>query len=100
MVLFVSYILGEPFNVFLFYMHRLLRTTPTLAATILFQVSFFEHMGDGPIWKSVLVKSVVPNCEKNWWSSLLYINNYYKLSERVCLSNMHLKCRFQKCRHL
>ncbi|XP_077982994.1 nose resistant to fluoxetine protein 6-like [Glandiceps talaboti] len=58
---------------FKFYFHRYWRLTPTVAMTILIWMFIQPWMGQGPLWHNMLPK---PNCEKYWWSTLLYINNF------------------------
>lgn len=62
-------------NVLRFYVHRYLRLTPLLAVVILFTVSLFRFLGNGPFWFST--PSIVGgSCEQYWWSALLHIQNY------------------------
>lgn len=52
------------------------RTTPSLAIMILVYATWYIKIGDGPLWN----RTVAPwkqFCVENWWSTLLYINNYY-----------------------
>ncbi|XP_053612528.1 O-acyltransferase like protein-like [Plodia interpunctella] len=62
-------------NVHLFYLNRLLRLFPVLAAVILLQVSLFSRMTDGPYWQEVARHT--HNCRVYWWSTLLYFQNFY-----------------------
>ena len=67
------------FPVIMYYVHRFLRLTPTYAVVLFFYWFLTVHMTDGPNYRvgagvdSVLYK----NCEKYWWTNLLYINNLY-----------------------
>ncbi|XP_026315718.1 uncharacterized protein LOC113227060 [Hyposmocoma kahamanoa] len=60
----------------LFYLHRLLRMFPLLAATILLHVGVIHYIHDGPNWLTVAV--VTQQCRINWWSTLLYVHNYIR----------------------
>lgn len=51
------------------------RLTPTVAAMIAFETTWFVHMGRGPNWDFGVAEEY-RNCRKNWWTNLLYINNY------------------------
>nr|XP_006823298.1 PREDICTED: nose resistant to fluoxetine protein 6-like [Saccoglossus kowalevskii] len=51
-----------------------LRLTPTVAMAILVWMFILPWVGQGPMWFKMLPK---PYCEKYWWSTLLYINNFY-----------------------
>ncbi|XP_037294350.1 nose resistant to fluoxetine protein 6 [Manduca sexta] len=69
-------------NIHFFYILRLLRMLPLLAAMVLLQVSLLHHASDGPNWKKVA--SSVEYCNKFWWSALLHVQNYVNPLE-VCI---------------
>ncbi|XP_055303539.1 O-acyltransferase like protein-like [Sitodiplosis mosellana] len=56
------------------YLHRILRLIPLLAGTILFMVSLLRFCGSGPVWYES--DSYRTDCESNWRSTLLHIQNY------------------------
>lgn len=66
------------------YFHRYIRLTPLLAFCILFSMSLLRFMGDGPIWAST-VDFLGKQCERNWWSVLLYVQNYVNPKD-ICVS--------------
>ena len=56
-----------------FYIHRLLRLSPGYYFIVFFYFKVLPYVGSGPLW-------VLPgfhNCEKYWWTNILYINNFY-----------------------
>ncbi|XP_041984262.1 O-acyltransferase like protein-like [Aricia agestis] len=57
-----------------FYINRLLRMFPLLAALVLLEASVFHRVGDGPYWMTVA--SNTDKCRTFWWSTLLHIQNY------------------------
>jgi peptidoglycan/LPS O-acetylase OafA/YrhL len=65
-----------------FYLFRLLRLVPALAATILIYVSVVKYVTEGPVWHAVL-KQFLTNCENTWWTTLLFVNNFVKYDDRV-----------------
>ncbi|KAJ8922593.1 hypothetical protein NQ315_007623 [Exocentrus adspersus] len=67
----------------MFYLHRILRLTPTLAAMVLFYSTLLEYIGFGPFWAAVTF-IFQGACEENWWSTLLYIQNYVN-PDNMCL---------------
>ncbi|XP_047985388.1 nose resistant to fluoxetine protein 6-like [Leguminivora glycinivorella] len=71
-------------NIHLFYLHRLLRMFPLLAAVVLFQASLFHHSADGPNWPTL--SSSIQNCRDWWWSALLHVQNYVNVTE-ICLDH-------------
>ncbi|KAF2884302.1 hypothetical protein ILUMI_21864 [Ignelater luminosus] len=62
---------------------RYIRLTPSLLVTIAISSTWLYHLGRGPSWERI-VGDEVRRCRINWWSNLLYINNYYD-SEHMCL---------------
>ncbi|KAG7308959.1 hypothetical protein JYU34_006236 [Plutella xylostella] len=66
----------------LFYLHRLLRMFPLLAAAVLLQASLLHRLGDGPQWASMAW--AVQTCRSYWWSALLHIQNFTNVNE-MCL---------------
>ena len=66
-------------------MNTLFRLTPAYAYVILLSVGLFKYFGRGPYWLE-LVEALDINCENDWWSNLIYINNFYPTinSVRFC----------------
>ncbi|XP_054728349.1 nose resistant to fluoxetine protein 6-like [Anastrepha obliqua] len=71
-------------NVPMMYIHRYLRLTPVLAVAVLFYMSLFNYIGSGPIWKSFTVANEM--CDKTWWATILYVQNYAAPGE-MCLGH-------------
>ncbi|XP_075974565.1 nose resistant to fluoxetine protein 6-like [Anticarsia gemmatalis] len=69
-------------NLHLFYLNRLLRMFPLLAAGALLEASYLNHMTDGPNWSAVA--SQVNRCRTTWWSTLLHIQNYVN-PQQTCI---------------
>lgn len=74
---------GGKINIPLLYFHRYLRLTPLVFAAALVSMTLFRFLGDGPLWP-MLTHSIKDQCEKYWWSLLLYVQNYVNPSE-ICL---------------
>ena len=51
------------------------RLTPTVLVMIIFSIVFLPKIGSGPRWDSVS-SLTVKNCRTNWWSVLLYVQNF------------------------
>ncbi|KPI92898.1 Nose resistant to fluoxetine protein 6 [Papilio xuthus] len=70
-------------NLPIFYLSRLLRMFPILAAMILYLVSFHNRIADGPNWNTQAAN--VLTCRQYWWSALLHIQNWYN-PKSACLA--------------
>ncbi|XP_055380599.1 nose resistant to fluoxetine protein 6-like [Condylostylus longicornis] len=70
-------------NVPLMYLHRYIRLTPLVAILVLIMVSLYRYFGDGPYWNP---NHIIDLCERNWWSTLLYIHNYVHPGQ-MCLGH-------------
>ena len=61
------------FPFILFYVHRLIRLSPGYYLSVFIYFKVLQHVGSGPLWSYAEVRQ----CEKYWWTSILYINNFY-----------------------
>lgn len=59
------------------YFHRYIRLTPTILFVMLFVMTLFKYLGDGPLWNQYLEGSTY-ECKRTWWINLLYVQNYVK----------------------
>ncbi|XP_044254781.1 nose resistant to fluoxetine protein 6-like [Tribolium madens] len=71
------------FNLFLYYLHRYLRLTLPLAVIELIQMNLFKYLASGPIMP-VVSELFQKRCEDHWWLGLLYVQNYFSVSE-MCI---------------
>ena len=69
-----------------FYIHRYLRLTPVYAFVLFFTWALFIHLAEGPGFIAA-GQATGGNCQKYWWTNLLYINNFYpwKSAEGSCI---------------
>ena len=77
------------FSILMYYIHRYLRLTPTLAFVMFFAWFLTLHLANGPIYQQELgVDSPwYQSCEQYWWTNLLYINNLYPTeSSKGCIA--------------
>lgn len=63
-------------NFLLLYFHRYYRLIFPIIFLTMFGSLFFKYLGDGPIYKRNS-EAFFSNCEKYWWTNMLFINNYY-----------------------
>jgi len=61
-------------SLFKYYFHRFWRLTPTYMFVLLFFDKLMGFLGEGPYW---FFFQSNPQCDKYWWTNLLYINNFY-----------------------
>lgn len=52
------------------------------AFVIFYHATFFKYFGEGPMWKPI-VEPEVQDCRDNWWTNILYINNYVNVDHMV-----------------
>ncbi|XP_014477851.1 PREDICTED: nose resistant to fluoxetine protein 6-like isoform X2 [Dinoponera quadriceps] len=72
------------FNAIGLYVHRYVRLTPAYAMMIGFYATLFDKLGTGLHWDNWV--SVNKNsCQVNWWTNLLYINNYVNV-DNICMA--------------
>ncbi|XP_035658031.1 nose resistant to fluoxetine protein 6-like [Branchiostoma floridae] len=60
-----------------------LRLTPVYMFVLMLWMWVFPFMFSGPFWPQA-PNGLNPNCEDNWWTNLLYINNVVN-SDRGCM---------------
>ena len=61
---------------FLLYLHRVLRILPVMLIIIGIDYFLIPSINSSPTWK-YYKQSMVTDCDKNWWSNALFINNFY-----------------------
>ncbi|XP_066586140.1 O-acyltransferase like protein-like [Prorops nasuta] len=72
------------FDVIGLYVHRYMRVTPAYAMMIGLYATLFYKFGSGPHWNT-WVGVNRDFCKENWWTNLLYINNYVN-TPKMCMS--------------
>lgn len=76
------------------YLHRYLRVTPVLAATIFMFLTLQRYFGDGPFNKRTIALQS-PGCLEYWFAALLHIQNLVN-PDRICLAHTwYLSTDFQ-----
>ncbi|XP_046606179.1 nose resistant to fluoxetine protein 6-like [Neodiprion virginianus] len=68
---------------------RFLRLTPLYMLVVLFNATVMPMMGSGPYWEA-RVGFERDNCAKNWWTNLLYINNYVHPNKMCMFQSWYL----------
>ncbi|PSN45558.1 hypothetical protein C0J52_05790 [Blattella germanica] len=62
------------------------RVMPVLGMLVLFHSSNLHRFGSGPFFDFVAVKKGQEPCLKNWWSTLLFVQNYVNPLDRVSVA--------------
>jgi hypothetical protein len=53
---------------------------------VLLQLSLMDHLGTGPLWGTS--QNLTQFCEENWWSALIFVQNYVSGNRMVRTSDM------------
>ena len=56
-----------------FYAHRLFRLSPGYYFIVFLYFKMLPRVGSGPVW----LLANFDDCDKYWWTNILYINNFY-----------------------
>ncbi|XP_054271530.1 nose resistant to fluoxetine protein 6-like [Macrosteles quadrilineatus] len=76
------------------YVHRYLRLTPAYGLMIVVTATWLYRTGDGPLWDR-LVGGAKNDCTQNWWTGLLYINNYVNPNSNCMMQSWYLAADMQ-----
>ena len=58
------------------------RLLPLYASVILITIAYSNYLGTGP-FNTFYTKDRENPCDKNWWTNLLYVNNFFKMEDMV-----------------
>jgi peptidoglycan/LPS O-acetylase OafA/YrhL len=58
------------------YFHRFWRIVPAVAFSMFFVVTLMPYMANGPLWWNIERSERLDDCYDNWWTVLLFINNF------------------------
>ncbi|XP_025420912.1 O-acyltransferase like protein-like, partial [Sipha flava] len=83
-------------NVLLILFLRWCRLIPVYGLMIVFIAFVFFHVSDGPMWKSIAVRES-ENCLKNWWTNVLFVNNYVDTEHPCVMQSWYLACDLHMC---
>jgi hypothetical protein len=62
------------------------RLTAPFAIVVLVSATLVKYIGSGPMWPFV-DQNVQQTCANNWWSALLYVQNYVNVTSMVNMKN-------------
>ncbi|XP_045194786.2 uncharacterized protein LOC123550421 [Mercenaria mercenaria] len=70
-------------NWFMFYFHRFWRLTPSYMLVLMVGTVILPYILNGPMWTEDDLP-YMKTCRTNWWTNLLYVNNYVNTDE-ICM---------------
>ncbi|XP_046964162.1 O-acyltransferase like protein-like [Vanessa cardui] len=74
--------------------NRIIRISPSYFVVLWFASSWWERLGSGPQWSS-LVRSEAATCRHKWWTHLLYMNNVLYPDEKCLIQTWYLAADMQ-----
>ncbi|CAH2093331.1 unnamed protein product [Euphydryas editha] len=74
--------------------NRIVRISPSYYVVLWFACSWWERLGGGPQWES-LVHSETAVCRHKWWTHLLYLNNVLYPDEKCLIQTWYLAADMQ-----
>lgn len=63
---------------------KIMRITPSIGSVILIYTNLLEHVGSGPEYPK-FIKENSEVCRTYWWSTLLFIHNYFPSNKMVII---------------
>uniref|UniRef100_A0AAG5DK72 Acyltransferase 3 domain-containing protein n=1 Tax=Anopheles atroparvus TaxID=41427 RepID=A0AAG5DK72_ANOAO len=73
---------------------RYIRLTPVYAFVMLFHATWLSKLQVGPLWRWGS-ETEQAYCRRNWWTNLLYINNYVRADQPCVQQGWYLGAEFQ-----
>ncbi|KAL7286332.1 hypothetical protein TKK_0019290 [Trichogramma kaykai] len=74
------------FNIPMYYLHRFFRLTPAVVALLAISIAFIPKFTSSARWDS-LIGLIVGNCRKNWWPTIIYVQNFVNVND-MCLPHL------------
>jgi peptidoglycan/LPS O-acetylase OafA/YrhL len=72
----------------LIYLARYLRILPAVAFAVGFSYLVVPALGHGPFWSRIRNGSLISSCGKNWWATLLFVQNFApKEFQSICMGH-------------
>uniref|UniRef100_A0A2S2R6Q5 Nose resistant to fluoxetine protein 6 n=1 Tax=Sipha flava TaxID=143950 RepID=A0A2S2R6Q5_9HEMI len=71
--------------------YRWLRIFPVYGTLIVTYIFILPYINDGPYWRKLIYRES-ERCQTNWWTNVLYINNYVHTDELCVIPSWYLTC--------
>lgn len=73
--------------------YRWLRIFPVYGSLIVTYIFVLPYLNDGPYWRKLIYRES-ERCQTNWWTNVLFINNYVNTDELCIIPSWYLACDF------
>ncbi|XP_050428678.1 nose resistant to fluoxetine protein 6-like [Adelges cooleyi] len=74
--------------------YRFARLVPSYGLVMAFTAHVLPHLGNGPLWP-LKTWQEAENCQKYWWTNLVFINNYIDAKYQCLIISWYVSCDFQ-----
>ncbi|CAI6365154.1 unnamed protein product [Macrosiphum euphorbiae] len=74
--------------------HRVSRMLPSYCAMMAITAHIVPHHGDGPLWPKIVWEEA-EICKNDWWTNLLFINNFLETKYGCLIVNYYVSCDVQ-----
>ncbi|XP_071445546.1 nose resistant to fluoxetine protein 6-like [Hetaerina americana] len=81
----------KKYNIFVLYLYRYIRLTPVYMIIVAFYATLFYRVNRGPLWEA-RIGMETERCETNWWTNLLYVNNYVNTMQLCMFQSWYVTC--------
>ncbi|XP_025190639.1 nose resistant to fluoxetine protein 6-like isoform X2 [Melanaphis sacchari] len=71
--------------------YRWLRIFPVYGTLIVTYIFVLPYLNSGPIWRMIVYRES-ERCQTNWWTNVLFINNYVHTDELCIIPSWYLAC--------
>uniref|UniRef100_A0A8R1DYJ6 NRF domain-containing protein n=1 Tax=Caenorhabditis japonica TaxID=281687 RepID=A0A8R1DYJ6_CAEJA len=65
----------------MYFYKRYVRITPTYMVVMLFDVTLFSYISNGPFWRPIEKQG----CKHAWWTNFIYLNNFLLQDVECCM---------------
>ncbi|GBM82866.1 Nose resistant to fluoxetine protein 6 [Araneus ventricosus] len=83
----------KPFNIPVYIIHRLFRLYPVYIMVIIF-IFLAPILGSGPVYHD-MTDNFVNDCKNNWWTNLLFVNNFVRADHPCLPQSWYISCDMQ-----
>lgn len=71
-------------NIPMIFLHRYMRLAPSVLLIMLFAMTFFQFLGEGPLWP-IYSERLFKDCPRYIWSYLLFLNSVVPHTQPQCM---------------